>query len=64
LARRKQILLIGFGKDHCTDTAYDAAYRVGVEVAKLGAILITGGLGASWKQLAGELRTEEALLLA
>jgi uncharacterized protein (TIGR00725 family) len=45
LARRKQILLIGFGKDHCTDTAYDAAYRVGVEVAKLGAILITGGLG-------------------
>ena len=45
MTRRKQILVVGFGKDHCTDAAYDAAYRVGVEVAKLGAILITGGLG-------------------
>jgi hypothetical protein len=45
LIRRKQILVIGFGKDHCTKVAYDAAYRVGSEIAKAGAVLITGGLG-------------------
>ncbi|MGA3404244.1 MAG: TIGR00725 family protein [Candidatus Bathyarchaeia archaeon] len=45
MARKKQILVIGFGKDHCTEVAYDAAYQVGLEIAKHGAILITGGLG-------------------
>ena len=37
--------MIGFGEDQCTAATYDAAYRVGVEVAKLGGVLITGGLG-------------------
>lgn len=45
MARRKQILVIGFGKDHCPEIAYQAAYQVGLEVAKHHAILITGGLG-------------------
>jgi uncharacterized protein (TIGR00725 family) len=45
LAKRKQILVIGFGKDHCPETAYKAAYQVGLEVAKRGALLISGGLG-------------------
>jgi hypothetical protein len=45
LVRRKQILVIGFGKDHCTDAAYQAAYQIGLELAKSGVVLITGGLG-------------------
>ena len=45
MVRRKQILVIGFGKDHCTDAAYQAAYQVGLELAKSGVVLITGGLG-------------------
>ncbi len=45
MARRKQILVIGFGKDHCPEIAYQAAYHVGLEVAKHHAVLITGGLG-------------------
>lgn len=45
MARRKQILVIGFGKDHCPETAYEVAYQVGLEVAKRGALLISGGLG-------------------
>ncbi len=45
LIRRKQILVIGFGKDHCPEIAYQAAYQVGLEVAKHHAVLISGGLG-------------------
>ena len=45
MARRKQVLVVGYGKDHCTDVAYQAAYQVGLELAKIGVILITGGLG-------------------
>ena len=37
--------MIGFGKDHCPETAYQAAYQVGLEVARRGALLLTGGLG-------------------
>jgi len=42
---RVQILVIGFGKDHCPETAYQAAYQVGLEVVRRGALLISGGLG-------------------
>jgi uncharacterized protein (TIGR00725 family) len=45
MPRRVQILVIGFGKDHCPETAYEAAYQVGLEVARRGALLISGGLG-------------------
>jgi uncharacterized protein (TIGR00725 family) len=45
LARHKQILVIGYGKDHCPQEACEVAYQVGVQVAKHGLILLTGGLG-------------------
>ena len=45
MARRKQILVIGYGKDHCNQAAYEAAYEVGLCIAKIGAVLVTGGLG-------------------
>ncbi|MGD0177373.1 MAG: TIGR00725 family protein [Candidatus Bathyarchaeia archaeon] len=45
MPRRVQILVIGFGKDHCPEIAYRAAYQVGLEVARQGAVLISGGLG-------------------
>jgi hypothetical protein len=43
--RKLQILVIGYNGDACTKKAYDAAYAVGREIAKKGAVLITGGLG-------------------
>ena len=45
MGRRTQIVVIGSGKEHCSDTARKIAYEVGSEVAKRGAILVTGGLG-------------------
>jgi len=45
MKRKAQILVIGYNADSCTRNAYDVAYDVGKEVAKSGAILITGGLG-------------------
>lgn len=41
----KQILVIGYSRDHCTKQAYETAYAVGKEIALRGAVLITGGLG-------------------
>jgi len=37
--------VIGFGRDHCPENAYRTAYRVGAEIARRDAILLTGGLG-------------------
>jgi len=45
LVRRKQMLVIGFGRDHCTEIASRAAYQVGVEIARHDVLLLTGGLG-------------------
>lgn len=45
MTRRKQILVIGSDKDHCSETAYRTAYQVGAEAAKRGAVLLSGGLG-------------------
>ena len=45
MARRNQILVIGSGQDQCAETVYHTAYQVGLEIAKRGAILLTGGLG-------------------
>ena len=38
-------MVIGFGKDHCPELAYRTAYSLGLEIAKRGAVLLTGGLG-------------------
>lgn len=43
--KEKQILVIGYGKELCTDDAYNLSYKVGEEIAINNAILITGGLG-------------------
>lgn len=45
MVRRKQMLVIGFGRDHCTEIASRAAYQVGVEIARHDVLLLTGGLG-------------------
>ena len=45
MGRQKQILVIGFGKDHCSSGAYQSAYKIGLEIAKRSGILLTGGLG-------------------
>jgi len=45
LARRNQILVIGSGQDQCAEAVYHTAYQVGLEIAKRGAILLSGGLG-------------------
>ena len=41
---KKQILVIGYSKDNCTEKAYDLAYKVGKIIGTKDAILITGGL--------------------
>jgi uncharacterized protein (TIGR00725 family) len=43
--RKLQILVIGYNGDSCTKKAYDIAYNVGKEIARRGAVLLTGGLG-------------------
>jgi uncharacterized protein (TIGR00725 family) len=43
--RKVQIAVIGYNKDRCTDVASKAAYEVGKEIARAGAVLVCGGLG-------------------
>jgi hypothetical protein len=45
MKRKLQILVVGYNSDSCTSKAYDIAYKVGKEIARQGAILVTGGLG-------------------
>jgi len=45
MKRKLQILVIGYNADSCPKKTYDIAYDVGKEIAKRGAVLITGGLG-------------------
>ena len=40
-----QISVVGYNSDSCTKAAYDAAYRVGREVARMGGVVVCGGLG-------------------
>ncbi len=44
MVRKPQISVIGYDTMLCTKAAYEAAYRVGVALAKRGAVLINGGL--------------------
>jgi len=37
--------VVGYNGDSCTDSASKVAYEVGLEIARAGVILITGGLG-------------------
>jgi uncharacterized protein (TIGR00725 family) len=43
MARRLQIAVLGSSREICTKKAYELAEKVGEEIAKLGAITVTGG---------------------
>ncbi len=43
MGRRLQIAVLGSSKEICTKNAYELAEKVGKEIAKLGAITVTGG---------------------
>lgn len=45
MAKKTQILVIGHNDNGCTPKHEKIAYDVGSEIAKSGAVLITGGLG-------------------
>ena len=45
LAKKIQILVIGHNENGCTPEAEKIAYETGLEIAKSGAVLVTGGLG-------------------
>jgi uncharacterized protein (TIGR00725 family) len=49
LARKPQILIIGNNENGFTAELEKIAYETGIEVAKSGAVLITGGLGGVMK---------------
>ncbi|MEK0319369.1 MAG: TIGR00725 family protein [Nitrosopumilus sp.] len=49
MAKRYQILVIGHDKEGCTLDHEKMAYETGKEIAKSGAVLITGGLGGVMK---------------
>jgi len=45
VGRGVQISVVGFDADSCTEVAREAAYRVGLAIAREGATLVCGGLG-------------------
>lgn len=45
MARKPHILVAGSSEDHCSEKVLRLAYEVGREIARHGAILVTGGLG-------------------
>ncbi|MEM3754935.1 MAG: TIGR00725 family protein, partial [Candidatus Bathyarchaeia archaeon] len=63
MIRKKHILVIGFGEDHCTPQAYNLAFEVGKEIAKHDAILITGGLGGVMEAASKGAKEEGGLVV-
>lgn len=49
MAKKLQILVIGHDEAGCTEEHVKMAYETGNEIAKSGAVLITGGLGGVMK---------------
>jgi len=49
LAKKIQILVIGHNENVSTPEAEKIAYETGLEIAKSGAVLVTGGLGGVMK---------------
>jgi uncharacterized protein (TIGR00725 family) len=49
MAKKRQILVIGNNENGCTKELEKIAYDVGMEIAKSGSVLITGGLGGVMK---------------
>lgn len=52
MAKKRQILVIGNNENGCTPELEKIAYDVGMEVARSGCVLITGGLGGVMKAAA------------
>lgn len=46
---RRQIAVIGYDDQLCTEVARNSAFEVGREIAKAGAVLVCGGLGGVMK---------------
>lgn len=61
--RRPQILVIGYGEDHCTQEAYETAREVGAEIARQGAVLVTGGLGGVMRAASEGADGEDGLVV-
>jgi uncharacterized protein (TIGR00725 family) len=49
MIKKHQILLIGHDEAGCTSTHEKLAYETGFEIAKSGAVLVSGGLGGVMK---------------
>ncbi len=45
VTRRIQVSVVGYNEDSCTKVAREAAYQVGIEIAKKGWTVVCGGLG-------------------
>lgn len=50
MVRRRQILVIGHNDNGCTERHGKIAYEVGSEVARSGAVLISGGMGGVMRE--------------
>ena len=61
--RKPQILVIGYGEAHCPSDAYKTARVVGAEVARQGAVLVTGGLGGVMRAASEGARNEGGLVV-
>jgi uncharacterized protein (TIGR00725 family) len=59
----KQILVIGYSQEHCTKQAYEMAYVVGKEIARRGAVLITGGLGGVMEAASKGAKDQEGFVI-
>ena len=45
MTKKRQILVVGHNENGCTPEQEKLAYETGIEIAKAGCVLITGGLG-------------------
>lgn len=45
MARRRQVLVIGHNEGGCKPEHAGAAYEAGLEIARSGSVLVTGGMG-------------------
>ncbi len=61
MTKKYQILVIGHDNEGCTPDHEKMAYETGKEIAKSGAVLITGGLGGVMKAASHGAHEEDGL---
>lgn len=61
---RQQILVIGYSSNHCTPKAFELAYKVGREIARQEAVLLTGGLGGVMEAASKGAHEENGLVVS